>query len=97
MKTKQRSSKLEKPRRRCLFTNCFYIEPEGKAGGLALWWSDEVNVSILSASKTVIDSKIYVNGLGEWFCLFVYRCPSKEGRDVTWNLLASLRDNDNDA
>ncbi|KAK9037329.1 hypothetical protein V6N11_022241 [Hibiscus sabdariffa] len=43
-----------------MFTNRFYIEPEGNAGGLALWWFNE------------------------------------EGKDDVWNLLASLRDNDND-
>ncbi|KAK8572743.1 hypothetical protein V6N12_028788 [Hibiscus sabdariffa] len=36
METKQKSSKLEKLRRRCLFTNRFYVEPKGKVGGLAL-------------------------------------------------------------
>ncbi|KAK8546726.1 hypothetical protein V6N12_027496 [Hibiscus sabdariffa] len=80
-------------RRKLLFTNCFYIEPNGIAGGLALWWKDEANVSILSTSKNVIDSKITLNEGTPWFCSFLYGSPYREERNEIWRKMKVLRSN----
>ncbi|CAA7014091.1 unnamed protein product [Microthlaspi erraticum] len=40
------------------FDNHFSVPPEGSSGGLAIGWSSEVHLEVLSANKNFIDTKI---------------------------------------
>ena len=44
--TKNKVKKMEKIRREVGFGNLCYVPPVRVAGGLALWWSDDMNVFI---------------------------------------------------
>ncbi|KAG5544350.1 hypothetical protein RHGRI_016936 [Rhododendron griersonianum] len=46
METKNKRSILESIRRRLHFNNGCYVDPIGKSGGLALWWSDELPLAV---------------------------------------------------
>ncbi|KAK8559003.1 hypothetical protein V6N12_042292 [Hibiscus sabdariffa] len=71
--------------------HAFYIEPIGIAGGLALWWSSDVKVSILQYDKNFIDTTISMNGEAEWFGTFIYAPPYEEEKMSFWKNLAELR------
>ncbi|KAK9001843.1 hypothetical protein V6N11_024541 [Hibiscus sabdariffa] len=75
--------------------NAFYVEPIGIAGGLALWWNNEVKLSVLLHDKNFIDTVISINGESEWFGTFIYAPPYEEEKQEFWERLGTLRDNAN--
>ncbi|KAK9018933.1 hypothetical protein V6N11_033978 [Hibiscus sabdariffa] len=76
--------------------NAFYVEPVGIAGGLALWWSNSVNLSVMHFDKNFVDAKISITGEDEWFGTFIYAPPYSEEKQRFWEALASLRNDIND-
>ena len=62
METKNKRRKLEYIRRGTWFNNACYVDPVGIAGGLALWWTDDINMDILMQSKNHILSKCTKEG-----------------------------------
>ncbi|KAK8571592.1 hypothetical protein V6N12_027672 [Hibiscus sabdariffa] len=75
--------------------NAFYVEPEGIAGGLALWWSQEVKLTVLHYDKNFIDTGISINGEPEWFGTFIYAPPYEEEKQCFWERLGTLRNDVN--
>ncbi|KAK8975345.1 hypothetical protein V6N11_063307 [Hibiscus sabdariffa] len=75
--------------------NAFYVEPIGIAGGLAMWWSNEVKLSVLHHDKNLIDTVISINREVEWFGTFIYAPPYEKEKQEFWERLGTLRDNVN--
>lgn len=65
METKNRRVKLERIRRRVGMEFGVYVDPENTKGGLALWWTKEVNIKILSPHKNVIDTTVEILAEGK--------------------------------
>ncbi|KAL4273346.1 hypothetical protein GQ457_13G012080 [Hibiscus cannabinus] len=59
--TKKKKRYLEKIKMKMKLDESFYVEPVGLAGGLALWWSNEANISALNYEKNFIDTKVSLN------------------------------------
>ncbi|KAK8476133.1 hypothetical protein V6N11_070824 [Hibiscus sabdariffa] len=57
------------------FCQGFYVDPIGIAGGLALWWMEEVEVTILNYCKNYIDVSISYRNSEELHCTFIYAPP----------------------
>ncbi|KAK8580403.1 hypothetical protein V6N12_070680 [Hibiscus sabdariffa] len=76
--TKKKKRYLENIKMKMKMDNSFYVEPIGLAGGLALWWSNEVNMRVLNSGKNFIDTKISLNEGEEWFMTFIYGPPYVE-------------------
>ncbi|KAK9034092.1 hypothetical protein V6N11_050270 [Hibiscus sabdariffa] len=92
--TKQKMRYLEKIKMK--LEHSFYVEPIGSAGGLALWWSKEVQIKILGHGKLFIDAEISGKGESVWFGTFIYGPPYKDQKRDFWEFMKNLRD-DNDA
>ncbi|KAK8497610.1 hypothetical protein V6N11_073767 [Hibiscus sabdariffa] len=75
--------------------NAFYVEPDGIAGGLTLWWNQGINLSVLHFDKNFIDTIISINGEEEWFKTFIYAPPYEEEKQDFWKRLGTLRDDIN--
>ncbi|GMJ13897.1 hypothetical protein HRI_005058900 [Hibiscus trionum] len=60
----------------------FYVDPQGLAGGLALWWTGEANITILRYDKNYIDTKIVLQEGEAWFGTFIYGSPYREERQA---------------
>ncbi|KAK8476569.1 hypothetical protein V6N11_061875 [Hibiscus sabdariffa] len=73
------------------FTHCHYEDPCGLAGGLALWWSDGMQITILRSGKHFIDAMISINGETEWYGSFIYGPPYREEKQQFWEMMAKLR------
>lgn len=58
METKNKKEKLERIRRSLNFTGFDYVNPRGVFGGLALWWNNDVEVSVLSSYKNLIHTEV---------------------------------------
>ncbi|KAH7848430.1 hypothetical protein Vadar_002675 [Vaccinium darrowii] len=85
METKNNKVKLETIRRRFGFDFGSYVDPEGLAGGLALWWNNDLELDIETASKNLIHTIVTdkVNSY-TWAATFVYGCPTKAGKEQVW-------------
>ncbi|KAK8507583.1 hypothetical protein V6N12_072837 [Hibiscus sabdariffa] len=82
--TKQQMKYLEKTKVKMKLMHSYYVEPDGLAGGLLLWWTKETQITILSSRKHFIDAKISVNGEEEWFGSFIYG-PPMTLKSVGWS------------
>ncbi|KAK4253957.1 hypothetical protein QN277_009399 [Acacia crassicarpa] len=88
METKISSVRVRRIRGRCRFSKDLYVEPEGLAGGLALWWGDNISVTILCKSKNVIHVVLESASLKvPVFASFVYRPPKEGERRRVWDTL----------
>ncbi|KAJ1278868.1 hypothetical protein BS78_04G112000 [Paspalum vaginatum] len=63
----------------------------GSSGGLALFWSKDVDLSVKSRSWYHIDAVIKEEGRGEWRLTGIYGEPKAEEKDKTWRLMRILR------
>ncbi|KAL9419818.1 hypothetical protein AB3S75_037560 [Citrus x aurantiifolia] len=72
------------------FQNCFAVSSSGKRGGLAMMWSENVNLEIKSYSKHHIDTCIQTAEGSYWRGTVVYGNPKMEERKHTWELLKRL-------
>lgn len=68
------------------YDRVFTVEPVGLSGGLALMWSNKVNLVILFADKNLIDVEVTCAGV-VFFMSFVYGEPSHRGKDILWERL----------
>ncbi|KAF7154187.1 hypothetical protein RHSIM_Rhsim01G0110800 [Rhododendron simsii] len=96
METKNNKVKLEAIRRRFHSTSSKYVEPEGLAGGLALWWNNDVSVDVEVANKNVMHTVI--SSLVDsrcWVSTFVYGSPTHAGKELVWNMIRGIACSEN--
>lgn len=77
--TKLCKSKFELPHVKLSFSHCFIVDRVGLEGGLALFWKEILDMSLLSFPVGHID--VFVKGLESdvrWFFMGVYRNPWAE-------------------
>ncbi|GMI66193.1 hypothetical protein HRI_000288600 [Hibiscus trionum] len=91
--TKQNKRYLEKIKMKMKMDCSFYVEPQGLAGGLALWWKTEADVTILGYDQNLIDTKIRLQEGDSWYNTFIYGPPNKENRQEFWKNLSKCREN----
>ena len=65
------------------------MEPEGRSGGLALFYMDAYDVSILYFDKRMIDISATIEG-HKVFMTFVYGDPVVECREYVWERLTRM-------
>lgn len=58
VETKNGSNFCERIREQIGMDHAYYVEPQGLSGGLALWWTNEVNMTILGANQNYMDCVI---------------------------------------
>ncbi|KAK4264130.1 hypothetical protein QN277_029461 [Acacia crassicarpa] len=94
METKMRAEKVAKVRTKCGFINEIVVEPRGLAGGLTVWWLDNVSLQVLVKTQNIIH--VLVNSDGQnipRLISFVYGPPKEGERRVVWNTLRRLATN----
>ncbi|KAK4285869.1 hypothetical protein QN277_002504 [Acacia crassicarpa] len=91
METKMRSSRAMRLRRRSGFQHDLYVEPLGLSGGLAVWWKENISLTVLFKSKNIIHVEIASTSLKiPKFVTFVYGPLKERDRWIVWDLLRSL-------
>ncbi|KAK8498763.1 hypothetical protein V6N12_064052 [Hibiscus sabdariffa] len=89
--TKKNQKYLERIKATNKFSGSFYVNPHGIAGGLALWWTENVSIKILRESVNFIDTLVLVNGEDPWQCTFVYGPPYTSEKQQFWANLQNFR------
>ena len=90
METWSNEEQLELLRCRLHFNNKLVVPSNNKGGGLALFWKNNLNLSISSYSCSHIDSVINPGTDNAWRLSFIYGEPVTHKRMATWNLLRRL-------
>lgn len=71
------------------FPNYVLVSPNGSSGGLVIFWSHRVHLSVLSQSPNLIDCKVDINE-SSFFYSFVYGHPNPAYRRHTWERLERI-------
>ncbi|KAL9680031.1 hypothetical protein QQ045_017904 [Rhodiola kirilowii] len=88
IETKSNNGRVEALRRRLGFDCGLGVDSNGSSGGLALWWKEEIRLTVRSYSSYHIDCDLEV---GERVRLTIfYGNPVTNRRSETWNLLRRL-------
>ncbi|OAP05085.1 hypothetical protein AXX17_AT3G15320 [Arabidopsis thaliana] len=70
----------------------FTVPPQGRSGGLALFWKSGINLEILSSSPNLIDAQLkFENQV--LFISFIYGLPQSENRAEFWESISLLGEN----
>lgn len=67
------------------------VEANGRAGGLALFWSDEVDVKVTGKCDHFIDCMVSGDGVSSWRLTGIYGWPENSQKHRTWEMINSLR------
>ncbi|XP_071722765.1 uncharacterized protein [Rutidosis leptorrhynchoides] len=82
---------LQGIKNRLNMSGCFGVDRDGLSGGLALFWTDEVSISLLSFSKHHID--VIVDN--DWRYTGIYGWPEASSKKNTCKLLLDLASKSN--
>ncbi|CAM8882672.1 unnamed protein product [Rhodiola kirilowii] len=91
IETKMNEERVERIRRRLGFTHGLAVDCQGRSGGLAIWWADDVDLTVKSYSMNHIDCIVDLSERIH-FTVF-YGNPVTHRRSESWNLLRKLSDN----
>lgn len=68
------------------YDRVFVVDPVGLAGGLAIFWKQEVGLEVKFSDKNIIDHRIRYGG-HDFYVSFVYGEPSQYGKRKVWERL----------
>ncbi|KAK3189419.1 hypothetical protein Dsin_028980 [Dipteronia sinensis] len=91
METKAEHSLLELYRVRLGFTGKLVVDKVGRSGGLCMFWSDKVCVTLILYSRFHIDVQIGSHGSHVWHLTGLYGNLDPEQGCHTWTLLRRLK------
>ncbi|CAM8947913.1 unnamed protein product [Rhodiola kirilowii] len=89
IETKKRDGDWDWMRIKLGFSGSLAMRCRGQAGGLALLWSENTEVDLISLSFFHIDVRI--KGESEFFLTLFYGNPRAQDRRGSWELLRHLR------
>ena len=89
--TKKNIAGMKRVKVKLDFVNGFYVQREGKGGGLAMLWRKEINLEIKSYSKHHIDAVITEEATSfKWRIIGFYGHPETHRRKESWSFLNTL-------
>ncbi|XP_071681466.1 uncharacterized protein [Lolium perenne] len=94
--TRQSKERVENLRYRIGMKHCYQVSGDGKGGGIALYWTEDVIADLLSFSKRHIDVHISGGPYNHmWRATFVYGEPKPVDRHLMWTKLRQIKDKSN--
>ena len=93
METKISEEKAVSVRDKCNFSHSWVVPSAGRSGGLALFWKDGIEVEILDADHSHIDTLVKGGvSMNWWHLTGFYGAPETSRREESWALLKLIRD-----
>uniref|UniRef100_A0A803PHA9 Reverse transcriptase domain-containing protein n=1 Tax=Cannabis sativa TaxID=3483 RepID=A0A803PHA9_CANSA len=89
--TLSKSDVIEKVRLAIGFQGVFSVDCRGKSGGVALFWKDTDEVSLLGYGENFIDVVVTGNEGIQWRLIGLYGEPNRSLRKNTWEQIRSLK------
>ncbi|XP_059451003.1 uncharacterized protein LOC132181787 [Corylus avellana] len=91
METIMGKTKMERIRRRLGFPNMLVVDCVGKSGGLALLWTETIEVEVQNYSSRHINAKVNTKpSVGWWKFTGFYGHPEASKRKEAWGLIRHL-------
>jgi len=88
METKNQSQKVLRIKRKLKFQNSFIVDPAGTAGGLAIFWDDQVNIYIDSSSANAINAQCQIKATQQRMQLTFIHAPNEfKERVLLWEAI----------
>ncbi|KAB2601993.1 hypothetical protein D8674_002998 [Pyrus ussuriensis x Pyrus communis] len=88
--TKMKDHRIVGVRRRLGYVHGFDVSPIGSAGGLSLWWEDNLEVNIIFSSKHIIDAVMRIKGQTHWSRITgVYGTPYRVEKHLFWDWMVN--------
>jgi hypothetical protein len=94
-KTLSKDKRMESIREALKYDACLAIDVEGRSGGLAVMWKNNINCRVINFSRNFVNMLIEGEGMGQWRLTCYYGYPERGRRRQAWNLLCELRDMSN--
>lgn len=96
--TKAKKRKVDHHRHILAFDYGFIVDAVSRSGGLALFWKNDVSVSVLSSCKNFIHTKVEMNAINfSGYLTGVYGDPVASLRKNVWSSISNLRVSNNKA
>ncbi|XP_028095770.1 uncharacterized protein LOC114293006 [Camellia sinensis] len=93
---KNKSTSLESIRRRLRFSHSSYVDPVGTSGGLAVWWTDDIDLDIRFKSSNLIRGVISSPiAPSNWVANFIHAPSQRAVRRCFWVQFRSLMSDSN--
>ncbi|KAL9675743.1 hypothetical protein QQ045_003949 [Rhodiola kirilowii] len=89
IETKKEDGNWDSLRFKLGFRGCLFVNSQGRSGGLALLWTEEIEVELCGLSFFHID--VVVKGVQDFYLTLFYCNPRVQERANSWDLLRSLR------
>ena len=90
--TKLNRDWMNKVKDKCNMKQGLIVPSEGKSGGLALLWKEEIKVEVQSYSQSHVDALVDGGaGIGWWHFLGFYGNPNTAKRPKSWAKLRHLK------
>ncbi|CAH9077985.1 unnamed protein product [Cuscuta europaea] len=94
METKLRCQRAKEILQARGYVNSAGADCDGRGGGLALGWNDEVQVKVITANSNIIDCEVkFLAEDNAWWLTCYYAYPETCRRRATWEMLRNLSDN----
>ena len=92
METKSSEEWMEKVKNECNMKQSWVVPSNGRSGGLALLWKDEIKIELLTFSLNHIDVLVSDGrGLGRWHLTGFYGNLETAKRSESWAKLKHLK------
>lgn len=92
METRNQESVIQQVQRRLKYNNSFVVNPQGLAGGMVLFWTDQISLTITHSTPHLIDTFCSENGGINSMCLTALHAPATfHQRQLLWADLRHLR------
>ncbi|KAK4285072.1 hypothetical protein QN277_001816 [Acacia crassicarpa] len=94
METKQKARYVRKLRRRCGFDEEWMVDPVGRRGGLALWWTEALTINILFSSVNIIHTSVMSSCFPTpSYITFIYGPNDDNDRMLCWHEVRRISSN----
>ncbi|GLU22891.1 hypothetical protein SLE2022_389310 [Rubroshorea leprosula] len=77
----------ERAKRRLGFQHCFTVERNGRNGGLAMMWDQQLQLHLQSYSANHIDMEVVGVVQDKWHFTGFYGFPERQNRRKSWALI----------
>lgn len=82
---KMKNHRIEGVRRRIGYQMGFDVPLSGTAGGLSLWWNDNMEINVLRSSKNLVHSEMHEWGEVDWLmAAWIYGNLYESEKEYFW-------------
>jgi exonuclease III len=91
LETQVQNNRVKNLARSLGFDNCYAVSSDGRKGGIAMYWNNNLTMELIHYSQYHIDMIVHEQNKEDWRLTCIYGEAIRQERYKTWNLLKFLR------